>query len=240
MEAATRHVTREHTAAVDTATVLGYVRVEAPHSRDFAVHAAAIRAWCAEQQLELVDIVREVGTGRGLTANRPSLFWSLRRIASGEAKALVAARLDHLTTTAGELASIIDWFVAIDRRLILLDVRLDTSTGAGRLAAETLSAVGSLERERIASRTREALEAARSRGEPSGRPAVADIPALKDRIRSMRDEGMSLRAIADVLNAEGVPTVRGGAKWRPSSIHAATGYRRPSSGRRIDLPPTES
>ena len=49
---------------------------------------------------------------------------------------------------------------------------------------------------------------------------------------------MTLRAIADVLNEEGVPTVRGGARWRPSSIHAATGYRRPSTGRTIDLPST--
>jgi hypothetical protein len=37
---------------------------------------------------------------------------------------------------------------------------------------------------------------------------------------------MSLQAIADALNAEGVPTVRGGAKWRPSSLQSATGYRR--------------
>ncbi|MBA3263820.1 MAG: hypothetical protein H0T69_15355, partial [Thermoleophilaceae bacterium] len=27
---------------------------------------------------------------------------------------------------------------------------------------------------------------------------------------------------------EGVPTLRGGAKWRPSSVQAATGYKRPS------------
>ena len=34
------------------------------------------------------------------------------------------------------------------------------------------------------------------------------------------------QAIADALNAEGVPTVRGGAKWRPSSLQSVTGYRR--------------
>ena len=48
---------------------------------------------------------------------------------------------------------------------------------------------------------------------------------------------MTLQAIADVLNAEGVPTLRGGAMWRPSSVQRATGYRRPSSGSRgIELP----
>jgi hypothetical protein len=37
---------------------------------------------------------------------------------------------------------------------------------------------------------------------------------------------MTLQAIADRLNEECVPTVRGGAKWRHSSVQAAAGYRR--------------
>jgi hypothetical protein len=38
---------------------------------------------------------------------------------------------------------------------------------------------------------------------------------------------MTLQGIADALNEEGVPTVRGGAEWRPSSVQSALGYRRP-------------
>ena len=56
---------------------------------------------------------------------------------------------------------------------------------------------------------------------------MADDPELRERIIQMRAAGMTLKAIADRLNEEGVPTVRGGAKWRPSSVQAATGYRRP-------------
>ncbi|MBD0282171.1 MAG: recombinase family protein [Thermoleophilaceae bacterium] len=49
----------------------------------------------------------------------------------------------------------------------------------------------------------------------------------------MRAQGMTLQAIADTLNAEGVPTLRGGVEWRPSSVQAAAGYKRPSRrGRR--------
>jgi hypothetical protein len=55
---------------------------------------------------------------------------------------------------------------------------------------------------------------------------VADDPELRERIARMRAEGMTLQAIADRLNEIGVPTVRGGAKWRPSSVQAATGYKR--------------
>jgi hypothetical protein len=49
---------------------------------------------------------------------------------------------------------------------------------------------------------------------------------------------MSLQAISDALNADGVPTLRGGTHWRPSSVQAATGYSRPPAGPgRLDLPP---
>jgi hypothetical protein len=47
---------------------------------------------------------------------------------------------------------------------------------------------------------------------------------------------MTLQAIADRLNAEGVPTVRGGAKWRPSSVQAAAGYKRRRHPRLGSLP----
>ena len=64
------------------------------------------------------------------------------------------------------------------------------------------------------------------------RPAVHDLPALKKHIVAMRSAGMTLQAIADRLNAEGVPTLRGGKKWRPSSVQVAAGYRRPGQSSR--------
>lgn len=66
---------------------------------------------------------------------------------------------------------------------------------------------------------------------------VAGTPPLDQHIARMRNGGMTLQAIADALNAEGVPTPRGGATWRPSSVQRATGYRRPKSRTHgIELP----
>jgi hypothetical protein len=39
---------------------------------------------------------------------------------------------------------------------------------------------------------------------------------------------LTLQAIADELNEEGIPTARGGTEWRPSSVQAALGYKRPT------------
>ena len=48
---------------------------------------------------------------------------------------------------------------------------------------------------------------------------------------------MTLQAIADKLNDEGVATLRGGTHWRPSSVQAAAGYKRPGRVRGLeDLP----
>jgi hypothetical protein len=55
------------------------------------------------------------------------------------------------------------------------------------------------------------------------------VPELHARITDMREQGLSLHAIAERLNAEGVPTLRGGTHWRPSSVQAAVGYKRPGT-----------
>jgi hypothetical protein len=75
---------------------------------------------------------------------------------------------------------------------------------------------------------------------PVGPPAVSDRPSLKRRISEMRAQGMTLQAIADTLNAEGVPTLRGGAERRPSSVQAAAGYKRPSRKDRPQVRHAES
>lgn len=40
------------------------------------------------------------------------------------------------------------------------------------------------------------------------------------RIRSLRAEGHSYIFIANALNADHVPTLRGGQKWRQGTVHA--------------------
>ena len=73
-----------------------------------------------------------------------------------------------------------------------------------------------------------------ARGGPARRSPTC--PSCASASSACANEGMTLQAIADALNDEGVPTLRGGAKWRPSSVHSATGYRRPASARGIRMP----
>ncbi len=103
--------------------------------------------------------------------------------------------------------------------------------------ANVFACVAEWEREMIAARTKDGLSALRAKGMAVSRPAVADLPELSKRISTMRESGMTFQAVADKLNDEGVPTLRGGTTWRVSSVQAACGYRRPRPRRKAsDLP----
>lgn len=196
--------------------------------------AKAIEKACVRRGLGLCEMVGDPPAPRSREGDRPGLHHALRRVVSGEVGTLVVARLDCLGDSAAALGSVLEWFDVNGARLIAADLQLDTGTPAGRVATRALVAAGDLERHKLRARTRQGLAAARSNGGRAGRPAVADRPELRARILELRDGGMTLQAIADRLNRDGVPTLRGGAQWRPSSVEAATGYKRPGRPRQLD------
>ena len=211
--------------------MLGYAIVPAPvgevdRRAELREQAAMITAECAQRGLELVELVREREPQNGKGLERPGLGYAFGRVAAGEARGLVISELSRLSRSAAELGAILEWFNRSGARLVAVAQGIDTDQREGRLAARALIEVSRWERERLSERTQQGLQAARLEGRRSGRRAVADDPVLRERIARMRGEGMTLQAIADRLNEAGVPTVRGGAKWRPSSVHAAAGYKR--------------
>jgi DNA invertase Pin-like site-specific DNA recombinase len=194
-----------------------------------------VNAWSEARGVTVLKMVHDTKRPGDREAG-PALLWALDRIAAGEADTLVVPSLQCLAPTVGTLPPLLRWFTDPHRTLVALDLDLDTATDAGRKAADALAGVGSWEQERLSAQTRRGLQAARSRGAGRAGAAVADVPELRERIVRMREQGMTLQAIADALNDEGVPTLRGGAEWRPSSVHNATGYRRPPSPRGLRPP----
>jgi DNA invertase Pin-like site-specific DNA recombinase len=211
--------------------VLGYVSVPEVNGDDVAAvaQADAIQRLCEQRGWELLRVMRDVENGRRKGLERPGLLYALERIADGEASCLVVSHLERLTRSAADLGRIVEWFEQCHGRLVAIDLRLDTGSAEGRLTARTLIAIGEWEGRRIADRTKKGLAAARARRAITGPPTVDDRPGLKEHIVTLRNQGMTLQAIADRLNAEQIPTLRGGTKWRPSSVHVAAGYRRPNN-----------
>jgi DNA invertase Pin-like site-specific DNA recombinase len=232
-------VRRSPSALVAGEPVIGYVTVSPEAQRneaDPAVHA--IEAACERAGLELLEVVTDRESGRGL--ERPGLTYAMRQIAEGKASGLIVSDLRRLSRSIVDLGALMERFRTAGAALVALDLGVDTSTPVGDEVAATLIALGDWEHERIARRTRSGLAEVEASGRRAGRPSLRDRPDLVERITAMRSANMTLQAIADQLNAEGVPTLRGGAKWRPSSVQAALGYRRPGSrGTRKQFPTLE-
>ena len=204
------------------------------HDRTLDATAEAIAGWCEDRGWRLTRVVHDVETAGDRISDRPGLAYALDEIAAGRVAGLVVARLSDLTRSVTELAQLLQWLNEAEAFVIALDHELDTSTSAGELAAGALIEIGDWQRGLMADRTRRGLDAMRAQA-TADRRSVRDDPQLSARIRAMRNAGMSLQAISDRLNADGVPTLRGGTKWRPSSVQAATGYKRPPASRA--LPP---
>jgi len=151
------------------------------------------------------------------TLTRPGVTKALHLLASGDADALVVAKLDRLSRSVVDFANTLALAKKQGWAVVLLDLGVDTSTPNGKLVAGLMAQIAEWERDIIAARTRDALAAAKARGQRLGRPRAIDAVLLA-RIVALRADGLSLRTIARLLDEEGVPTVRGGARWHPATV----------------------
>lgn len=219
-----RSLTRPAPAAPADTAVIGYVTCD--DLRTAVPHEVAIRDACERHGWKLVHVARDSRTAGGRALARPGLSYALAQLSEGLAGRLVVHELRQLARSAGELRVVLSWFLEIGVPLTALDVDLDTGSPEGEKAARAILSVT----------FSEPTEAKSRRFSPrKGAGAVADRPELAERIREMRASGMTLQAIADELNDSGVPTVRGGARWRPSSVQSVLGYKR-SKNRAYDPP----
>ena len=110
--------------------VIGYVTVSSEAARsdaDPAVHA--VEAACERAGLELLEVVTDRESGRGL--ERPGLTYALQQITEGKASGLVVSDLRRLSRSIVDLAALMEWFRAAGAGLVALDLGVDTSTPVG-------------------------------------------------------------------------------------------------------------
>jgi DNA invertase Pin-like site-specific DNA recombinase len=209
-------------ASEPSVEALGYLWVRAPArptDRLVRRQEEAVDEFCRRKGWDLVALVRdvEVGSRRGL--GQPALINVIERLRAGHASCLVVAEIKQLCSSIAELGGILEAVENAGARFVSLEPAFDTGTPIGRTIGRMLASVSGWERARRAEMT----SAARSKA-----AAAHAIPSdLRRRIVRMRSAGLTLQAIADQLNDAGVPTIRGGAKWRPSSVQATLGYKRP-------------
>ena len=203
-------------------TVVGYVRVstseQETNGAGLDAQRAAIERECAHRGWQLLRIEQDVASGK-TTKRRGGLERALAVCKSGEATAVVVAKLDRLSRSMLDFAQVLERARREGWSVVALDVAVDTTTASGEMIANVLASLAQWERRLISERTRAALQVKRAQGVRLGRPEQIDA-ALRRRIVRMRRKGSGLSAIAAVLNDEGVPTARGGVRWYPSTVRA--------------------
>lgn len=162
----------------------------------------------------------EMIADEGLSAksmNRPGLTNALERLDAGQADYLMAVRLDRVSRSVADFAGLLDRSVKRGWGLVLLSPNIDTSDPAGRFTGNVLASAAQYERELIGARTREGMAQRKAEGVVMGRPRTMTDEVMH-RITAARAAGLSLRAIAESLNNDGVPTAQGGARWYASTV----------------------
>jgi DNA invertase Pin-like site-specific DNA recombinase len=163
----------------------------------------------------------EIESGRKTA--RPQLAQALAMCRQQRAT-LVIARLDRLARNVAFIANLMESgvdFVAVDM------------PEANRLTIHILAAVAEHERDLTSSRTKAALDAAKTRGVRLGNPnplpaAKKAVQVLKAKtsayqatvrplLQQLQQEGYTLSTTARELNRRGVPTARGG-HWYATTV----------------------
>lgn len=191
----------------------------------------AVEDCCRQRGLDLVaPPFEEVESGK--RSDRPELAKAIERCKLTGAT-LVVAKLDRLSRNIGFLTALQESGI----KFIAADM-----PEANELTVHVMAAVAQAERKAISRRTKEALAAAKARGQKLGNPNGAAVLrrhgggaklgaearakeaerfaiSLKPTIERLRGEGhQSLGALAKALNAEGILTPTGRETWHPSGV----------------------
>lgn len=169
-------------------------------------------------------------TGTKGVRGRPALAALMAAVARGEVDAVIIKSLDRLGRKTRLILELVDDLNRAGVSLVSCKESLDTTTPTGQFVLTLFAALAQLERDTIAERTRDALDAHGLRdGEKGGKLPFGYVRTDRglrvDRagayvvraIFARRASGASMRAIADALNADGHCTDHG-KDWQHSSV----------------------
>lgn len=127
-----------------------------------------------DRQLDLLRAngVKKIYTEKmtGTKRDRPELSRMLDHLDEGDT--VVIESLSRLGRSTKDLIELVELFHKKGVQLVSLKESIDTSTSTGKLLFTIMSALAQFERDVIADRTREGLNAARARGHHGGRPKI--------------------------------------------------------------------
>jgi len=226
----------KRTTANDRTAVI-YLRVstadQAEHGVSLDAQQERLTAYAIANGLEVAGILRESAiSGTIPLADRPEGEKLTEMVSSGQVRHVIALKLDRLFRSAVDaLSTTAEW----DKQGIALHLvdmggqSLNTGSAMGRMMLTMMAGFAQFERDLTAERTTSALAHKKANSQ-----AYSPTPYGKDRdgerltnneqeqgiirqMRELRDNGSSLRGIAEHLNSNGIESKQG-KRWYASSV----------------------
>ena len=190
---------------------------------------ARIAAWAVANGYTLQAVHVDAGIS-GSKWNRPGLQAALAQVAQ-EGGALVVYSLSRLARSTKDTLQISEKLERAGADLVSLSEKIDTTSAAGKMVFRMLAVLAEFERDQISERTTTAMRHMKAQGRrvgtvPFGWDLAEDGETLLENrreqealatMKTLRAEGMSLRAVAARLGAEGLRPKNGG-RWQPEVI----------------------
>jgi len=201
---------------------LAYARVstdmQAEHGASLDAQETTLRAEADRRGWD-VEIIREEGKSAATLTKRPKLLAALARLDRAEADVLLAVRLDRVSRSVVDFAAMMQRAERRGWALTFTATAIDTTDASGRFSAHVMIAAAEFERALISARTREGMAQRKAEGVVFGREVVEAFLPTYRRVLAMHAGGESFNGIARALNAEGIPTAKGGT-WHASTVRA--------------------
>lgn len=148
-----------------------------------------------------VDALERAGCERvfvekasGMKDARPELGRMLGMVREGDD--VVVAKLDRISRSTKHLIELSETFDRMGVNFVSLGDSIDTTTPMGRFFFRVMASIAELERDMIAERTKDGLEAARARGHAGGRPKVPE-GAVSRALRMYESGSFTVREITE-------------------------------------------
>jgi DNA invertase Pin-like site-specific DNA recombinase len=133
----------------------------------------------------------------GAKEKRPGLDQMMSLIRRRKCDVVLVYKFDRFARSLSHLLRALEEFQSLGVAFVSLHDHIDTTTPTGKLMFQIIGAFAEFEREIIRERVKSGVAHARAQGIRLGRPRV-DVDHAQ--IASLRDEGLSLRAIGKRLD----------------------------------------
>ncbi len=207
------------TSAETPIRVIGYVRVSTD-KQDISpeVQIQELRAEADRMGYDLT-IVREDAASAATVSKRPLMVQALADLKAGKYHGLMVSKLDRLSRNMEDGTRLLADSQRQGWRIICLDLGVDTATIMGAGMYNMALNFAEIERKFIGKRTKDAmakLKETKHVGRPRKLPAETVI-----QVKQLRDSGLTMKAVAEHLNLEGIPSASGLPDWSVGKVQSA-------------------